>query len=106
MFNASLHARKADEKQYIGNNILGKGLQFLHRKEAAAGNITLNRTFLIKPLREHDTKCMNTSFQQLNKDKAAFKLVADKETEPWTADRYAAIRRFSLGSPKLGQQRQ
>ena len=28
-FNASLHARKADEEQYIGNNILGKGLQFL-----------------------------------------------------------------------------
>ena len=90
--NASLHARKADEGQYIGNNILGKGLQFLYRKEAAAGNVTLNRTFLINLLREHDMKCRNTFFQKPNKYKATLKLVAaDKETEPWTADRYADI---------------
>ena len=82
-FNASLHARKAEEEQYIGNNILGKGLQFLYRKETAAGNVTLNRTFLINLLREHDMECMNTFFQQPNKYKAAFKLVAaDKGTEP------------------------
>ena len=49
-FNASLRARKADEEQHIGNSILGKGLQLLYRKEAAAGNVTLNRTFLINPL--------------------------------------------------------
>ena len=35
---------------------------------------------------------MNTFFQKPNKYKATFKLVAaDKETEPWTADRYAEI---------------
>ena len=91
-FNASLHARKADEDQHIGNNILGKGLQLLYRKEAAAGNATLKRTFLINLLREHDMKCMNTFFQKPNKYKATFKLVAaDKETESWTADRYAEI---------------
>ena len=91
-FNASLHARKADENQYIGNNILGKELQFVYRKEAAAGNVTLNRMFLISLLREHDMKCMNTTFQKPNKYKATSKLVAaDKETEPWTADRYAEI---------------
>ena len=91
-FHASLHARKADEEQYIGNNVLGKGLQFLCRKEAAAGKVTLNRTFLINLLREHDMKCMNTFFQKPNKYKATLKLVAaDKETEPWTADRYAEI---------------
>ena len=28
-FKASLNARTADEDQYIGNNILGKGLQYL-----------------------------------------------------------------------------
>ena len=89
-FITSLHARKADEEQYIGNNIIGKGLQFHCRKEAAAGNVTLNRTFLINLLREHDMKCMNTSFQKPNKYKATFKLVAaDKETEPWNANRYA-----------------
>ena len=91
-FGASLHAKKADEEQHIGNNILGKGLQFLCRKEAAAGNVTLNRRFLINLFREHDVKCMNTFFQKPNKYKATFKLVAaDKETEPRTADRYAEI---------------
>ena len=50
-FNASLHARKADEDQHIGNNILGKGLQFLYKKEAAAGNVTLNRVFNQPPQR-------------------------------------------------------
>ena len=35
---------------------------------------------------------MNTFFQKPNKFKATFKLVAaDKETEPWTADRNAEI---------------
>ena len=34
-FNASLHARKADEYQYIGNNILGKGLQFLYKRSSS-----------------------------------------------------------------------
>ena len=88
----SLHARETDEEQYIGNNILGKGLQFLFRKEEAAGSVTLNRTFLINLLREHDMKYMNTSFQKPNKYKATFKLAAaDKETEPWNADRYAEI---------------
>ena len=75
-FDASLHARKVDEEQYIGNNVLGKGLQFHYRKEAAAGIVTLSRTFLINLLREHDMKCMNTFFQKPNKDKATFKLVA------------------------------
>ena len=80
-FNASLRARKEDEEQYIGNNILGKGCRFLYRKEAAAGNVALNRTFIIDLLREHDVKCMNNFFQQPNKYKATFKLVAaDKET--------------------------
>ena len=91
-FNASLHARKADEDHYIGNNTLGKGLQFLYRREAAAGNVTLNRTFPTNLLREHDMKCMNTFYHQPNLYKATFKLLAaDKETEPWTADRYAEI---------------
>ena len=64
LFNTSLHARKQDEEQYIGDNVLGKGLQFLYRKERAAGNTTLNRTFLINLLREHDMKCMSTFFQK------------------------------------------
>ena len=65
--HASLHARKEDEEQYIGNNILGKGLQFPYRKETTAGNVTLNRTFLVNLLREHDMPCMNTFFQnQIN----------------------------------------
>ena len=91
-FNASLHAGKQDEEQYIGHNIMGKGLQFHHRKERAAGSIALNRTFFINLPRDHDMKCMNIFFQKLNQFKTTFKFIAaDKETEPCTADRYAEI---------------
>ena len=33
--NASLQARKQDEEQDIGNNILGKGLQYLYRRKSS-----------------------------------------------------------------------
>ena len=41
-FKASLHARKADKEQYIGNIILGKGLQyssFIEKKQQQATSL-------------------------------------------------------------------
>jgi hypothetical protein len=91
-FNASLHARKEDEEQYIGPHVFGKGPAFLANKERAAGNRVTNRTALTNLLRELDMKCMNTYFPKLNKYKATYKMVfAGIDQEPWIPDRYAEI---------------
>ena len=38
-FNASLHARKADEEQHIGNNILGKDYNSFVEKQQQATSV-------------------------------------------------------------------
>ena len=66
--NTSIHARKEEEEDYIGPNILGKGIEFLRQKEHnTPEDKTTNRDHLIMLLKANDMKVMNTYFYKESK---------------------------------------